>query len=117
MRPDGSELPGWPVHTDALPLHIGHAFKSGELHAPVYGTMLASVAVGDLNHDGSQDVVGADFEGKVYDTTIPRNVRLSEAPSFGKPILLYDVASKGAKTYLDAAREFLQRHSRRVASA
>ncbi len=53
----------------------------------------------------------------MYDTTIPRNVRLSEAPSFGKPILLYDVASKGAKTYLDAAREFLHRHSRRVASA
>jgi chromosome partitioning protein len=52
------------------------------------------------------------FSGKVYDTTIPRNVRLSEAPSFGKPILLYDVASKGAKSYLEAAREFLRRHSR-----
>jgi chromosome partitioning protein len=58
------------------------------------------------------------FEGKVYKTAIPRNVRLSEAPSFGKPILLYDVASKGAKTYLEAAREFLQRHSRQeLASA
>ncbi len=53
------------------------------------------------------------FAGKVYDTTIPRNVRLSEAPSFGKPILLYDVGSKGAKTYLEAAREFLRRHSRK----
>jgi chromosome partitioning protein len=52
------------------------------------------------------------FAGKVYDTSIPRNVRLSEAPSFGKPILLYDVASKGAKTYLEAAREFVTRHSR-----
>jgi chromosome partitioning protein len=52
------------------------------------------------------------FPGKVYETTIPRNVRLSEAPSFGKPILLYDVASKGAKSYLTAAREFLTRHSR-----
>jgi chromosome partitioning protein len=51
------------------------------------------------------------FAGKVYDTAIPRNVRLSEAPSFGKPILLYDVGSKGAKTYLEAAREFLRRHS------
>jgi chromosome partitioning protein len=36
-------------------------------------------------------------------------VRLSEAPSFGKPILLYDVASKGARSYLDLAREFLVR--------
>ena len=45
---------------------------------------------------------------------MPRNVRLSEAPSFGKPILLYDVASKGARSYLDLAREFLARqHGRR----
>ena len=53
--------------------------------------------------------VRAHFDGKVYDTTVPRNVRLSEAPSFGKPILLYDVASKGARSYLDLAREFLAR--------
>jgi chromosome partitioning protein len=49
------------------------------------------------------------FAGKVYETTVPRNVRLSEAPSFGKPILLYDIASKGAKSYLELAREFLAR--------
>jgi chromosome partitioning protein len=49
------------------------------------------------------------FVGKVYETTVPRNVRLSEAPSFGKPIILYDIASKGAKSYLDLAREFLSR--------
>ncbi len=57
------------------------------------------------------------FGARVYDTAIPRNVRLSEAPSFGKPILLYDVASKGAKSYMDAAREFLARHSRAVEKA
>src|SRR5450432_3156974 len=55
--------------------------------------------------------VRAHFEGKVFTTTIPRNVRLSEAPSFGKPILLYDMASKGAKSYLDLARELLARHA------
>jgi chromosome partitioning protein len=49
------------------------------------------------------------FAGKVYDTAVPRNVRLSEAPSFGKPIILYDVLSKGAKAYLELAREFLAR--------
>ena len=53
------------------------------------------------------------FAGRVYETTIPRNVRLSEAPSFGKPILLYDVSSKGAKGYLDLAREFSARRSAR----
>jgi chromosome partitioning protein len=53
--------------------------------------------------------VRSHFDGKVYATTVPRNVRLSEAPSFGKPILLYDVSSKGARSYLDLAREFLDR--------
>jgi chromosome partitioning protein len=56
--------------------------------------------------------VRAHFNGKVYETVVPRNVRLSEAPSFGKPILLYDVGSKGAKSYLDLAREFLARHAK-----
>jgi chromosome partitioning protein len=56
--------------------------------------------------------VRSHFSGRVYETTIPRNVRLSEAPSFGKPILLYDVASKGAKSYMQAAREFITRHGR-----
>ena len=49
------------------------------------------------------------FEGKVFDTPIPRNVRLAEAPSFGKPILLYDVQSVGAKSYLSVGQEFIRR--------
>jgi chromosome partitioning protein len=57
--------------------------------------------------------VRAHFDDKVYATTIPRNVRLSEAPSFGKPALLYDVSSKGARSYLDLAREFLKREGAR----
>jgi len=47
------------------------------------------------------------FEGRVYDTVIPRNVRLSEAPSFGKPVLAYDRTCVGAQSYLDLAREVL----------
>jgi len=49
------------------------------------------------------------FSDKVYQTVITRNVRLSEAPSFGKPILLYDVDSAGAKSYLRFAEEVLSR--------
>jgi chromosome partitioning protein len=49
------------------------------------------------------------FGAKVFRTPIPRNVRLAEAPSFGKPILLYDVQSVGAKNYLSIAQELLQR--------
>lgn len=49
------------------------------------------------------------FDGKVFDTVIPRNVRLSEAPSHGKPIMLYDVRSKGSQSYLSLAGELLDR--------
>ena len=49
------------------------------------------------------------FGGRVYDTVIPRNVRLAEAPSHGRPITEYDAGSKGARAYLAAAEEFLQR--------
>jgi chromosome partitioning protein len=47
------------------------------------------------------------FSDKVYRTVIPRNVRLSEAPSFGKPIVLYDVLSTGARSYMELARELI----------
>ena len=49
------------------------------------------------------------FGSKVFDTVIPRNVRLAEAPSFGKPIILYDVASVGAQAYMGVAKELLER--------
>lgn len=47
------------------------------------------------------------FPNKVYKTLVPRNVRLSEAPSFGKPIIYYDISSKGSESYLDLADEVL----------
>jgi chromosome partitioning protein len=47
------------------------------------------------------------FRKLVFKTRIPRNVRLGEAPSFGKPILLYDIASQGAKSYLSLAQEIM----------
>ena len=49
------------------------------------------------------------FGPKVYRTTIPRNVRLAEAPSFGEPIVLYDILSVGAKSYLALAQEVIHR--------
>jgi len=51
------------------------------------------------------------FEKKVFQTVVPRNIRLSESPSFGKPILLYDVDSKGCKSYLQLAEELSRRHA------
>ena len=49
------------------------------------------------------------FGDKVYKTVIPRNVRLSEAPSYGMPITIYDPKSKGAKSYIKFAKEFMQK--------
>jgi chromosome partitioning protein len=49
------------------------------------------------------------FGEKVFRTVIPRNVRLSEAPSHGKPIILYDITSRGAVAYLELAKEVIQR--------
>jgi chromosome partitioning protein len=52
------------------------------------------------------------FKDKVFRTIIPRSVRLGEAPSFGKPILLYDIRSKGAEAYLDLARELIEHETK-----
>ncbi|HTV07702.1 MAG TPA: ParA family protein [Candidatus Aquilonibacter sp.] len=50
------------------------------------------------------------FNDKLFTTTIPRNIRLAEAPSHGKPVLLYDPKSKGAEAYQELASELLRRH-------
>ena len=50
------------------------------------------------------------FGEKVFNTLIGRNVRLSEAPSFGQPVVLYDAASSGTKSYLDLAAEVVKRN-------
>lgn len=55
------------------------------------------------------------FGPKVYRTMIPRNVRIAEAPSFGKPIVLYDILSVGAKSYFGLAREVIARDGARTA--
>ena len=56
-----------------------------------------------------EEEVRGHFKGTVFDTVIPRNVRLSEAPSYGKPIILYDIRSKGAMSYLNLAKEVIKR--------
>lgn len=62
----------------------------------------------NLSHQVAEDAERY-FKSLVFKTTVPRNVRLGEAPSFGKPILLYDAASPGAKSYFDLAREIISR--------
>ncbi len=57
------------------------------------------------------DEVKKFFPDKVYNTIIPRNIRLSEAPSFGEPIIRYDITSKGAEAYFDLAKELMKNNS------
>jgi len=57
------------------------------------------------------------FGPKVFESVVPRNVRLAEAPSFGKPIVLYDVQSIGAQAYMSVARELLDRHRAEAGAA
>ncbi|HEX9493747.1 MAG TPA: ParA family protein, partial [Thermoanaerobaculia bacterium] len=62
----------------------------------------------NLARQVAQEVRGH-FGDKVYRTVIPRNVRLGEAPSFGKPIILYDIRSRGSEAYVSLAKEFIER--------
>ena len=66
-----------------------------------------------LTNQVQSDIKGF-FGKKVYKTVIPRNVRVSEAPSFGKPVLIYDSKCKGSKAYLGLAKEFLKQEKKKA---
>jgi chromosome partitioning protein len=73
----------------------------------------------DVRNNLSNQVVAdvREFMGpKVYDTVIPRNVRISEAPSYGKPVLVYDLKCAGSEAYLRLATEIIQREKQLKAS-
>jgi chromosome partitioning protein len=63
------------------------------------------------------DELKSHYGEKVFDTVIPRNIRIAEAPSFGKPVLLHDPTSKGAIAHLQFARELLERNGFKVKEA
>ena len=74
----------------------------------VDGILLTMFAGNNLANQVAEEIRRT-FQEQVFETVIPRNVRLSEAPSHGKPVLLYDVASKGCQSYLELAREVTTR--------
>ncbi len=74
----------------------------------VLGVLLTMHQHTNLSRQVMEDVRGY-LGGKVFDTVIPRNVTLSEAPSFGKPVILYDLKSPGAQAYMALAREVISR--------
>ena len=64
----------------------------------------------NLSHQVSEEIRNH-FSDKVFDSVIPRNVRLSEAPSHGLPVILYDITSRGAMAYLELAKEIIEMES------
>jgi chromosome partitioning protein len=73
----------------------------------------------DARNNLSNQVVAdvrANSKDKVYDTIIPRNVRVSEAPSYGKPVLVYDLKCVGSEAYLRLATEIITREKELIAS-
>lgn len=65
-------------------------------------------ARGNLSKDVAEEI-RAHFPDKVFESVVPRNVRLAEAPSHGKPVIYYDITSRGAASYLQLAREIIER--------
>jgi chromosome partitioning protein len=70
----------------------------------------------NLSRDVSRELISV-FKDKVYNTAIPRNIRLAEAPSYGLPALMYDKTSRGALAYLALAAEILRKDPSRKAAA
>lgn len=62
----------------------------------------------NLGKDVAEEI-RSHFPGQVFETIVPRNIRLAEAPSHGKPVIYYDITSRGAATYMQLAREIIQR--------
>ncbi|HEY8278558.1 MAG TPA: AAA family ATPase [Bdellovibrionota bacterium] len=67
----------------------------------------------NLAHQVAEEV-RKHFAEKLFRTVIPRNIKLSEAPSHGKPVLLYDIESKGARSYLEATKEIIERNMQKA---
>ena len=102
MRPDGSELSGWPNRSDALPLHTGgRAFTSGQVQASAsHAAILASTAVADLDRDGTPEVIAADMAGKLYVWNAGGGLRFkreAEIDYSGKPLQPFVNVRRGVR--------------------
>ena len=106
-------------HTPEIEKHAGLAQRPFFL--PAYGSYRQGIVLTmfDSRNNLAQQVVSdvrTHLGDKVYHTLIPRNVRVSEAPSYGKPAILYDLKCAGSQAYLQLASEVIQRERQRKAA-
>ena len=95
---------------------VGHVRENLNFKLEIHGIVLTMYDPrNSLSAQVMQDVRSS-LGDKVYDTVIPRNVRVSEAPSHGKPVLLYDLKCAGSQAYLKLASEVIQRERRAAAA-
>jgi chromosome partitioning protein len=80
------------------------------------GVLLTMFDVRANLHKQVKEEIYTHFGNQVFETIIPRNVKLSECPSFGKPIILYDIESKGSESYLALAKELILRSRMKIDS-
>ena len=107
-----------PIQTEYYALEgLGHLLETIELIHEHLNPALTIEGILLTMYDGRTNLseqvaseVSTHFGDLVFETIIPRNVRLGEAPSFGQPITEYDNSSRGARSYRDFAREFLERN-------
>ncbi len=98
-------------------LHTFQLVKSNLNPTLEVGGVLMTMADFRTNLTGQViDEVKGYFKDKVFESFIPRSVKLSEAPSFGKPAVFYDAANRGSKSYRDAAKEFEKRFKKKESS-
>ena len=71
--------------------------------------LLARIEDAGINASAPREQLKAHFGDKVFDTVIPRNVRLAEAPSYGLPGVVFDPAARGSQAFVDFAREMIDR--------
>jgi chromosome partitioning protein len=98
---------------------LSHILKTIKLVQKALNPSLAVEGILLTMYDGRNnlsrqvsDEIRAHFPRETFATVIPRNIRLSEAPSHGKPIILYDILSRGAASYLELAKEIVQREGK-----
>ena len=117
------QIPGQPAGAGQGPreMRMSWLTAAGKLRIETGGAGAPSGYMLVDRRNNLSELVGADvrsfFKDKVFETTIPRNVRVSEAPSHGLPVILYDSRSAGAQAYIRLAAELLKRERARKRTA